>query len=191
MILPTIRTYTFSLRPWTLEDAPALLALMQEAGMFRYFPPSPTLPSLEKAQRYINHHLAHWQQRGYGHWAVVTHAGELAGWNGLEYLPETDETEVAYILGQAYRGRGISTTAARAALEFGFRSAGLTSIIGLVHPENIPSIRVLEKCGLGFIDNKVYFGMEMRRYRIEKADFEACSRSWPNFLEKVQTQPGF
>ncbi len=191
MVMPTIETATFSLRPWRLEDAPALLRLMQEEGMFRYFPPSPTPPTLEKAQRYISHHLAQWQQRGYGHWAVVTPTGEVAGWNGLEYLPETDEVEVAYILGQAYRGKGITTAAAQAALQFGFRTAGLTSIIGLVHPENIASIRVLEKCGLDYVDNKVYFGMEMRRYLIERAGFERCSRAWPDYLEKLEIRPGF
>jgi [ribosomal protein S5]-alanine N-acetyltransferase len=97
----------------------------------------------------------------------------LVGWNGLEYLPDTGETEVGYLLSRSARGKGYATQAARAAVSFGFRTVGLESIIGLVHPDNIPSIRVLEKSGLRFIDNKVYFGMEMRRYRINRVEFEA------------------
>ncbi len=170
--IPTLPTVQTILRPWSLEDAPGLLEIMQEDGIFKYFPPS-TSPTLEKAERYISHQLSHWEKYGYGHWAVTTPAeGQVVGWNGLEFLPETEETEVAYLLSRSARGKGIATEAARAAVEFGFHSAGLASIIGLVHPENEPSIRVLEKSGLRFIDNKVYFGMEMRRYRIERSEFD-------------------
>lgn len=176
MTLPMLETADLCLRPWRLADAPRLLELMQEEDMFKYFPPS-SPPTLEKSRRYISHQLEHWQKFGFGHWAVIAPDGQLAGWNGLEYLPETDETEVAYILGKDYRGQGYAVQAARAALHFGFHSAGLKSIIGLVHPENIPSIRVLEKCGLRFIDLKIYFGMEMRRYRLQKQEFEELSRN--------------
>jgi RimJ/RimL family protein N-acetyltransferase len=41
----------------------------------------------------------------------------------------------------------------------------------LVHPENTASRHVLEKCGLALLDRKVYFGMEMCRYTIERDHF--------------------
>jgi [ribosomal protein S5]-alanine N-acetyltransferase len=62
-------------------------------------------------------------------------------------------------------GGGFATQAASAALDYGFEAARLTAIIGLVHPQNVASIRVLEKCGLTFKDRKVYWGLEMLRYR--------------------------
>ena len=170
--MPVLITDHLCLRPWKLEDAPNLVEIMQEAGIFQYFPPS-SPPTLEKAERYISFQLEQWGKYGYGHWAVTTSAdGQLAGWNGLEFLPETQETEVGYLLGHAFWGMGYATEAAGAALEFGFRQAGLARIIGLVHPENLASIRVLEKCGMRFIDEKIYFGMEMRRYRIDRSEFE-------------------
>jgi ribosomal-protein-alanine N-acetyltransferase len=162
--IPTISTPRLLLRSWTLEDAPALLQVLQEPDIFRYFPPSPP-PTLEKTGRYIAHQLAHWQERGYGHWAVATQAdGQVVGWNGLEYLPETDETEVAYLLSRQVWGRGLATEAARAAVEFGFGTCILSAIIGLVHPDNAGSIRVLEKSGLTFSNRAVYWGLEMLRY---------------------------
>jgi len=177
MQIPTLRTARLLLRPWTLEDAPTLFEILREQDIFRYFPPSPP-PTLERAQRYISHQLAHWQERGCGHWAVITPEGrQSAGWNGLEHLPETDETEVAYLLSRSVRGHGYASEAAQAAIRFGFETAGLESIIGLVHEENLASIRVLEKCGLRFIDRKVYFGMELLRYRIERAEFQGESAS--------------
>ena len=166
MKIPSIMTPHLTLRPWTLDDAETLLSILQEPGILKFFPP--TNFTLEKTQRYIDHQLNHWQQRGYGHWAVtLKDDGRLLGWDGLENLPETNENEVAYLLSHQVWGSGYATEAAKAAVKYGFETAGLTDIIGLVHPLNSGSIRVLEKCGLHFIDYKVYWGLEMRRYRIE------------------------
>jgi len=169
MEIPTLSTHHLLLRPWALEDADVLFRILQEPDILKYFPP--TTFTLEKTQRYINHQLNHWQERGYGHWAVVTREdGQVVGWNGLEYLPETNENEVAYLFSHQVWGCGYATEAARSAVEYGFETAGLQAIIGLVHPENIGSMRVLEKCGLACVDRKVYWGLEMRRYRIESRD---------------------
>jgi [ribosomal protein S5]-alanine N-acetyltransferase len=167
MNIPTLTTPRLILRPWTLQDVNALFTLLQEDNLLRYFP-RPTPPPIEKVEKHITHHLSHWEERGYGHWAVVTRVEQkLIGWNGLEFLPETSETEVAYLLSKSFWGQGLATEAAQAALKFGFEHAGLEKIIGLVHPENIASRRVLEKCGLRLIDQKIYFGMELLRFRIE------------------------
>ncbi len=107
------------------------------------------------------------------------------GWDGLEYLPELRETEVAYLLSRTVWGRGFATEAARAAVRFGFESCGLAQIVGLVHPQNTGSVRVLEKCGMTFADRVTLWGMEMRRYRVERTAYEqlesraeAPARSW-------------
>jgi ribosomal-protein-alanine N-acetyltransferase len=167
--IPTLETPHLILRPWSLDDSQALFRILQEPDILNYFPPTDF--TLEKAQRYINHQLSHWQDRGYGHWAVTLKEDlGLVGWGGLEFLPETEESEVAYLLSHQVWGQGFATEAAQAAVKFGFESAGLEAIIGLVHPDNVGSIRVLEKCGLGFVDLKVYWGLEMCRYRIGTGD---------------------
>jgi ribosomal-protein-alanine N-acetyltransferase len=169
LIIPILKTPDLILRSWKLEDAEALFRILQEPDILRYFPP--TIFTLEKTQRYINHQLDHWQKRGYGHWAITQKKNDcIVGWDGLEYLPETAENEVAYLLSHQAWGRGLATQAAQAAVKFGLETIGLQEIIGLVHPDNIGSIRVLEKCGLNFNDRKTYWGMEMCRYRIEASN---------------------
>ena len=66
-----------------------------------------------------------------------------------------------------------ATEAATRCVEDGFRVHGLDVIIGLTHPDNTPSQRVLEKAGLEFVDRKEYFGMECCRYRLDRASREA------------------
>ncbi len=164
MSIPTLQTSRLLLHPWAFEDAPALFQILQEPDIFKYFPRTAP-PRREWVDKYIAHHFAHWQERGYGHWAVVTkNDGQVAGWTGLEYLPELDQTEVAYLLSKQVRGRGYATEAARAAIAFGFGTCHLPVIIGLVHPENVASVRVLEKCGLTFTDRLTLWELEMLRY---------------------------
>ncbi len=172
MDIPTIETPNLILRGWRPEDAGTWYELLQEEDILRYFP-NPKPPPRSKADEYIAHHLAHWDKFRCGHWAVVSRDdGQVVGWNGLEYLPELRETEVAYLLSKRVWGRGYATEAARAAVKYGFEAAALDNIIGLVHPGNLGSIRVLEKCGMLFADRLALWGLEMCRYRIGRPAYE-------------------
>jgi ribosomal-protein-alanine N-acetyltransferase len=169
--IPTIETPDLILRPWRLEDKEVLFQVLQEPGILQYFPP--TRFTLEGTLKYINHQLLNWQEHGYGHWAItLKEDGRVVGWDGLEHLPETSENEVAYLLSHEVWGCGFATQAAQAAVKYGLETVGLQEIIGLVHPENTRSIRVLEKCGFSFIDRRVYWGLEMLRYRIDRSNPE-------------------
>lgn len=175
MIIPSILTPRLLLRPWQPEDAETWFNLLQEEDILRYFPVS-TPPQREKADRYIAHHQEHWEQHGYGHWAVVTQPdNQLVGWNGLEYLPELEQTEVAYLLSHSVWGLGYATEAARAAIIYGFEVVGLSSIIGLVHPDNIASIRVLTKCGLHYRNRIQLWNMHMCLYAIIRTSSESSN----------------
>jgi RimJ/RimL family protein N-acetyltransferase len=170
MIIPSIRTPRLLLRPWSAEDGDTWFQLLQEDGILRYFP-DPTPPPRAKADTYIAHHLKHWEEYGYGHWAVVTPDDDcVVGWTGLERLRELGETEVAYLLSKRVWGHGYASEAALAAIRFGFQTAGLDSLIGLVHPDNIASISVLEKCGLRYADHVMLWGMTLARYRIKRLE---------------------
>jgi [ribosomal protein S5]-alanine N-acetyltransferase len=187
MNIPSIETTHLLLRGWTPGDAGVLFNILQEEDILRYFP-NPAPPSRDKAGDYISRQLANWEQFGYGHWAVVTREDDqVAGWCGLEHLAELDETEVAYLLSKRAWGRGFATEAARAAVRFGFETAGLEQIIGLVHPENAGSVRVLEKCGLRFADRITLWGMEMSRYRVNHAAFESDRLSQGHHITAAKT----
>jgi ribosomal-protein-alanine N-acetyltransferase len=58
----------------------------------------------------------------------------------------------------------LATESAQAVVDFGLNTIGLKQIIGLTHPDNIASQRVLEKSGLSFTKRATYFGMEMFRF---------------------------
>ncbi|MBN1935240.1 MAG: GNAT family N-acetyltransferase [Anaerolineae bacterium] len=177
MNIPAIATERLVLRPFTMDDVDPLHEIVQQPDIMRYFPPQPrpaNPPLREAIERLINGQLKDWERNGYAWWAVeLKDKLRLLGWCGLGYLSETDETEVAYLLRQEVWGQGLATEAAKASLAWGFQTFQFDAIIGLIHPDNIASQRVLEKCGLTFVERKDYFGMECCRYvlyRLQTAD---------------------
>ena len=98
-------------------------------------------------------------------------SGGLVGWCGIGHLPETDETEVAYLLSRSCWGQGLATEAAWRAREFGFEDICLGDISGLVHPDNAASRRVLVKVGMTLVDRAHYFGIDVDRFRLQRSEF--------------------
>jgi RimJ/RimL family protein N-acetyltransferase/predicted N-acetyltransferase YhbS len=171
--IPTLNTRQLILRPLAPCDAAVLHHIYQEEGVLRYFP-SPIPPPLERIKYWIANQQKHWKEYGCGNWAVLPIGEfEIVGWGGLQYLPETGETEVGFLLNRPWWGRGFATEIARASLQFGFLNQALERIIALVFEQNFASRRVLEKCGLRYQDRKVYFGVELLRYWINSSEFFA------------------
>jgi RimJ/RimL family protein N-acetyltransferase len=169
--IPTLTTPNLTLRPLAAADAAALHRIYQAEGVLRYFP-NPIPPPLEKVERFIVSQQAHWDRYACGNWGIAPAAsGELAGWAGLQFLPETGETEVGYLLDPSAWGKGYATQAARASLRYGFETLHLAEIIALVHPENIASLRVAAKCGLVTVERKVYWGLELVRHTLARGAF--------------------
>jgi [ribosomal protein S5]-alanine N-acetyltransferase len=163
-VYPTLITERLKLRPLQLKDAATMQQTLKDRDVWRYFPLS-EIPSLKKTQTYIEGQLEHWAAHGFGHWALENGSHDLLGWCGLQFLPETNETEVAYCLGKPFWGKGYATEAARASLNYGTITLSIKEIIGLTHIDNIPSQNVLLKIDLRFLDRKTYFGMDCFRYK--------------------------
>jgi ribosomal-protein-alanine N-acetyltransferase len=168
MPIPTLHTERLTLRPFCPEDTQTLFAINQQEGVLQYFP-NPQPPRMDQVQRFVQHLTGHWEKHGYGNWAVTCKGEqEMIGWTGLEYLTELDETEVGFLFARLAWGQGFATEAAQASLHFAFEQCRLDHIIALVHPDNLASRRVLEKCGLTYVETLPLWGLDLMRYRIEK-----------------------
>ena len=168
MGIPTFETERLRLRPFVDQDAVPLHQILAVDGVLRYYPSSDP-PDLERVERLVSRQLEHWEEHGYGWWAVDDRAKnmELIGWSGLQYLPETDEIEIGYLLTRPFWGQGLATEGARVGMNFGLKTLQIPTIIGIVHPENLASQRVLEKIGLQYQVKAEYFGMECYKYLAE------------------------
>ena len=165
--IPTLHTLHLALRPIVSADAETLYRVYQNEGVLQYFP-NPTPPPLEKVERFVMLQQAHWEKYGYGNWGILPEGEQdIIDWVGLQYLPELNETEVGFLLDKPFWGKGYATEAALASLKFGFEHFKFDHMIALVHPENMASRRVIEKCGMNYVDTLPLWGIELMRYRKE------------------------
>jgi ribosomal-protein-alanine N-acetyltransferase len=177
--MPTIETDRLLLRPFTPEDAPALHeAVFGDEEAMLYIPPG--MPgTLAKTQRVIDYYNDHWEQQGYGVWAVVHRAdGKLIGQCGLNFVPEVQQTEVLYAIHKDYWGQELALEGARTSCRYGFYRKGLTKIMALAAPENTRSLRVIEKLGMDYRREIKLWSTKLKMYmvtpqtlKIGKTDF--------------------
>jgi len=86
---------------------------------------------------------------GLGIWhASRRDTGAFVGWFSLKYAGRSPDIEVGYRLVPAVWGKGYATEGATALVDYGFDDLDLDRIIGVTHPGNRASQRVLLKAGL-------------------------------------------
>ncbi len=161
-------TVRMNLRRFTNDDVRPLFEVISGEGVFKYFPRIPPV-TIELAERMVRSIISHWDQHGFGLWALEDRdTGGLIGRSGLQVIPETGEVEVDFVLDSSHWGRGLATEAAHVALEHGFGILGLDEVVGIVHPDNIASKRVLEKIGMTLNRRTEYFGMRVDHYSAKR-----------------------
>ena len=147
-----LETPSLIIRPFTRGDQDAIFQVMKDREMCRYTPDEPW-ESMEDAGDFIKqalwlYDLEHFTFR---HFFAITGrvSGEIMGFCGVGGISyDRTVNEIFYSIGKAYWGKGYATEAAAAILQYAFEQLGLDNIIGVVHPENIASCRVMEKIGL-------------------------------------------
>jgi ribosomal-protein-alanine N-acetyltransferase len=149
--LPTLETERLILRKLTLDDAQDMFEYAQDTEIARLGLWDPFYV-LQDSVNDINEAL-----EGYASGKMITWAMEhkedqkMIGRLGFgQYQPADSRADVGYAMNRRYWGKGYATEAIRRVVRFGFEVMNLNRIGAVVLPENIASIRVLEKAGLKF-----------------------------------------
>ena len=126
--------------------------------------------SAEATKSYLTVNMAHWDQHGFGLWALRTQDGAFAGRAGLRHIlvDDTDEIEIAYAIKRSLWGQGLASEIATALTQVGLSQFALPSLIGLVVAGNAASRRVLEKSNYVLERSTQRNGNEVAIYRIRR-----------------------
>jgi RimJ/RimL family protein N-acetyltransferase len=73
MIIPTVQTPRLTLRAFADEDVDPLHRILGDASVLRFFP-NPAPWSRADVEELVSEQLKHWEDHGYGWWAVLTRA---------------------------------------------------------------------------------------------------------------------
>lgn len=149
--MPVLETKRLSLRRMTLEDAPFILRLVNEPSWLRFIGDK-NVRNLDDARRYIQTGpLDMYAKLGFGMFLVqLTSSGEPIGACGLLKRDTLPAPDIGYAFLPEFWGQGYAFEAAAAVLSYGHENHGLNRIMAITSPDNVSSVRVLEKCGMKF-----------------------------------------
>jgi RimJ/RimL family protein N-acetyltransferase len=133
------------LRPWRLEDVPAVTAACQDAEIVRWLSFVPQPYTEEDARFYVEDCIAAPEERKP---FAITNAetGEVIGSIDMR-INRMHTGHVGYWLAAEARGRGLTTAALRALSRWAIEDLGLGRVELVTDPDNLASQRVAEKAG--------------------------------------------
>ena len=158
---PTLTTERLSLRQFIPGDENEIFIMRSDEEMNKY-------TGIEKAESIedaisfiekINKLIGNNESVMWG--ITLKHESRLIGticlWN---IVSEEEQAETGYVLLPQFQGRGIMQEAIMKVIEYGFTAMKLQSIIADLHPDNISSVKLLERTGFVFesssIDTVIY-----------------------------------
>jgi ribosomal-protein-alanine N-acetyltransferase len=145
---PVLTTERLTLRQLRESDKNELF-YMRSHPTLMHFVPRPLAQNAEEAATLIatiNENLAKNDAINFG--ITITGEDKLIGMCGYHRIQkEHFRAEIGYMLHDKYHGKRIMEEAINRVVRFGFDDMKLHSIEAVISPENIASIKLIEKCG--------------------------------------------
>ncbi|MEM9992047.1 MAG: GNAT family N-acetyltransferase [Bacteroidota bacterium] len=171
---PLLATKRLHLRTPQLSDETNNYALSSNPNVMRFITggkiqtPKEARADLERRIR-ISQTQA---KKGLGYWfADEKDTGHFVGWFVLNYLDATDEIEIGYRLLEEKWNMGYATEGSKAILHYAFQELQLPEIVAVALPANIASTKVMQKLGMQFMKEAVFYGATCAYYRISMQDW--------------------
>lgn len=150
--VPVLETGRLRLRGHRLADFADCAAMWADPIVTRHIGGRPF--SQEEVWARLLRYVGHWALLGFGYWAIEEKTtGEFVGELGFadfkrDIKPSLDDApELGWALASRVHGQGYATEAVRGAITWGDLHFARARTTCLIHPENLASIRVAEKCG--------------------------------------------
>ena len=145
----------------THQDLDALAAIEADSEVRRYI--DNKIMTRQQVADYIDAMLRSYEENGYGRFAVKAKTdGALIGLCG--FIDEDYGMDFGYRFARSSWGRGLATEAGAAVMDYGERILRLSTLNGLVMPENKASANVLTKLGFSLKGPLTYMGIPAIKY---------------------------
>ena len=149
--MTVLETDRLTLRRLTEDDAPFLLALLNEPSFLRYIGDR-GVRTLDDARAYVaKGPAASYATHGFGLYLVTrTEDGEPLGMCGLLKRDALPHADLGYAFLPRHWSRGYAAEAAAGVVAHARRDFSLGTLLAVVSPDNDASIRVLERLGFRY-----------------------------------------
>ncbi len=146
---PPLANEAVALRPWSARDVPFIVAACQDSLIERFTAAIPSPYGEADARAWLaGQEPARRAGRSLELAVLDAPAAEPLGAVALSNVElRHRRAGMGYWLAASARGRGIATEAVRLLAGWGFGVLGVERLEAMIHPENLASQRVAERCG--------------------------------------------
>ena len=184
----TIITERLILRRFEYSDDDAMLKYWVADEKIQSLYSEPVYSTKEAVKDLLDKYIGSYGKDDYYRWAVIEKkTGECIGQIAYFLVDSKNHfAEIEYCIGSAFQCKGYATEAAKAVITYGFDNIGLHKVQICTKTINIPSKRVIEKCGFTYegtlrdffyMNNesvgRLYFSMLRSEYEQTNSQWEA------------------
>jgi RimJ/RimL family protein N-acetyltransferase len=130
-----LSTERLIIRPFLESDYQDLYEYLSLPETYRFEPGKPI--TLNEAKKFCKK-----RAKGTNFWAAILKNNQKLGPKFLLAW------EIGYIFNPTFQNQGYATEAVQTIIKYAFKELGAHRIVGHCSPDNIPSWKVLEKCGM-------------------------------------------
>jgi RimJ/RimL family protein N-acetyltransferase len=162
--------------PFAAAHFPGLHAMNSDPDVMRYLLGRPETPDETRAM--IARVQARWAEWGYSWWTLLDRAsGEVVGAGGIQHLGRqlSGPHEIGWRLRRDAWGRGLASEAARTMAGYAFTVLDAPRLCAIRHPDNLASLRVMERLGMRYVGLDHCDGMDVALHNLSRADWRAQS----------------
>ena len=143
MNVPVLTTERLMKREWRESDFDAYAAFRIDPEACKYV----GVLNKGEAWRAMAYWAGHWSLLGFGLWCVTLKSGEPIGYCGPYYPKEWPEAEIGWGIYADHQRQGYATEAARASLNYAYKTLGWKTAVSLNAKDNVPSAALALKLG--------------------------------------------
>lgn len=181
---PVLQTSRLLLRKLTKEDVHEMFLLRSDPVVLKYIAKKPA-ESFEEVSKFMDLVLTAEAENQSILWAITIKGenkmvGTVCLWN---LQPENHRAEIGYVLLPQYHGQSIMNEAIAAVTNYGFKKMNLHCIEAHVNPQNIGSVKVLEKNFFvreALLKENQFFN----EHYFDTAIYTLFKRDWEKFINR-------
>ncbi|MEE4460912.1 GNAT family N-acetyltransferase [Azotobacter chroococcum] len=179
-----METARILIRPLSLDDVSALTEILSDPEVMKHSVRG--VCDEAATRRFVEWCLDCYESYGVGPWALIEkESSTLIGFCGVgpERVGNAEEINLGYRLARRYWRVGIATEAACATLAYAFGTKAFRSVVAIIEPGHIASLRVAEKAGFHGFQEMVFHGKSVRVYRMthdEWSELQSTLRQPPS-----------
>jgi RimJ/RimL family protein N-acetyltransferase len=146
-----LETRRLVLRRLSTDDAPFLLELLNEPSFLRYIGDKGVRTEADAVRYVETGPVASYERFGFGLWRVeLKESGQAVGMCGLLKRDTLPDVDVGFAFLPRHWSKGYAFESASAVVAHAREALGLKRVVAITSPDNVASIRLLEKLGFRF-----------------------------------------